>query len=93
MSPALTLHAPAAAGRRLPEIDELKGLAILMVVISLIREYCYYYPGRFFNGPVPTPARIIPAMIAGLAITLFLSVQLHRLFDAIPAKRQRSFAP
>ena len=31
--PTLTLHAPVVSGRRIPEIDELKGLAILLVVL------------------------------------------------------------
>lgn len=55
-----------------------------------IREYVYYALGRFFNLPSPQPQHLIPAMIAGFALSLVLSIELQRLLARLRANPQSS---
>lgn len=58
-------------------------LEIFLIHQPLIREYNYYLHGRWFNIPVPTQSSLIFGIIAGLALTLFLSVELRALIAKI----------
>jgi peptidoglycan/LPS O-acetylase OafA/YrhL len=54
-------------------------LEIFLIHQPLIREYNYYLHGRFFNESSPPELSLIAGIAIGLAVTLFLSVELHRL--------------
>lgn len=63
-------------------------LEIFLIHQPLIREYVYYCLGRFLGTTAPTPIDLIPAMAIGFGLTLFLSVELHRLLARLPWNQQ-----
>lgn len=54
-------------------------LEIFLIHQPLIRDYNYYLHGRWFNIPVPTPGTLALGILAGLIVTLFVSVELRSL--------------
>jgi peptidoglycan/LPS O-acetylase OafA/YrhL len=54
-------------------------LEIFLIHQPLIREYNYYLHGRFFNEANPPELSLVAGIVIGLAVTLFLGVELHRL--------------
>ncbi len=56
-------------------------LEIFLMHQLLIREYNYYLQGRWFNDGQPSSGSLIMGMVIGLALTLFLSVELRRLLQ------------
>jgi peptidoglycan/LPS O-acetylase OafA/YrhL len=60
-------------------------LEIFLIHQPLIREYNYYLHGRFFNISNPSALSLIVGILIGLAVTLVLSVELHRLLNRLGA--------
>jgi peptidoglycan/LPS O-acetylase OafA/YrhL len=56
-------------------------LEIFLIHQPLIREYNYYLHGRWFRESNPPVFSLIAGIAIGLALTLILSVELHRLID------------
>jgi peptidoglycan/LPS O-acetylase OafA/YrhL len=86
---------PASISHRVGGFLEFLGkysLEIFLIHQPLIREYAYYSLGRFLNIPAPTVTQLILAMLAGLAVTVVLSVELQRLLARLPWGRQSSKA-
>jgi peptidoglycan/LPS O-acetylase OafA/YrhL len=54
-------------------------LEIFLLHQPLMREYNYYLHGRWFNEPTPSPLSLTAGMALALAVTLMLSVELHRI--------------
>jgi peptidoglycan/LPS O-acetylase OafA/YrhL len=54
-------------------------LEIFLIHQPLIRDYNYYLHGRWFNIPVPSPTGLVVGIVAGLAVTLIVSVELRSL--------------
>jgi len=54
-------------------------LEIFLIHQPLIRDYNYYLHGRFFNESNPPVSSLVAGIVIGLAVTLVLSVELHRL--------------
>ncbi len=65
-------------------------LEIFLFHQPLIRDYNVYLHGRWFNLNAPTSASLLVGMIIGLAITLFVSVELRALLRKIPALNRAS---
>jgi peptidoglycan/LPS O-acetylase OafA/YrhL len=59
-------------------------LEIFLIHQPLIREYNFYCYRQWFHDGAPTPGRLLLGIGAGLAVTLALSVALHRLLLQIP---------
>ena len=59
-------------------------LEIFLIHQPLMREYNYYLHGRWFNVPQPSALSLIVGMVAALALTLLLSVELRRLLQKLP---------
>jgi flagellar biogenesis protein FliO len=49
-----------------------------------MREYNYYLHGRWLNVIQPSSFSLMIGMVAALALTLFLSVELRRLLQKLP---------
>jgi peptidoglycan/LPS O-acetylase OafA/YrhL len=84
-------YAPAGVQARPNQILLFLGahsLEIFLLHQPLIRNYNYYLHGRWFNIPVPSPLSLVVGMIAGVAVTLLLSVELKALLARLlPAKK------
>jgi peptidoglycan/LPS O-acetylase OafA/YrhL len=61
-------------------------LEIFLLHQPLIREYNYYLHGRWLNEPSPSALSLCAGMALGLAVTLMLSIELHRL-QAVLSRR------
>ncbi|MEI6106015.1 MAG: acyltransferase [Opitutae bacterium] len=74
----------ARAQNRLGAILEFFGrysLEIFLFHQPLIREYVYYSLGRFLHIVQPSSLQLIGAMTVGFALTLLISVELHRFIN------------
>jgi peptidoglycan/LPS O-acetylase OafA/YrhL len=74
--------APAGVETRVNRVLVFAGnhsLEIFLIHQPLIREYNHYLHGRWFNIPAPGTFSLIVGILAGLALTLFLSVELKPL--------------
>jgi peptidoglycan/LPS O-acetylase OafA/YrhL len=60
-------------------------LEIFLIHQPLIREYNIYVLQRFFPGLGITPWSLIVGMAAGVALTIEISVWLHRLLKGLPS--------
>ncbi len=58
-------------------------LEIFLIHQPLIRNYNYYLHGRFFNVSNPSALSLTIGMLIGMAVTLVLSVELHRLLGRL----------
>jgi peptidoglycan/LPS O-acetylase OafA/YrhL len=68
-----------------PRPSSGSSLEIFLIHQPLIREYNYYLHGRFFNISNPSALSLIVGILIGLAVTLVLSVELHRLLNRLGA--------
>lgn len=59
-------------------------LEIFLLHQPLIREYNFYLQARWLRIGQPGPAGLILGMAIGLTVTLFASVELHRLLQKLP---------
>jgi peptidoglycan/LPS O-acetylase OafA/YrhL len=83
--------APRAAARSTGRVLRFFGtysLEIFLLHQPLMRDYNVYVLGRFFHEPNPTPASLVTGMVVGLALTLILSVELHRALNRILGTRE-----
>ena len=74
--------APEAAEAAVTQIFTFLGnhsLEIFLIHQPLIRDYNYYLHGRWFNIPVPSQSSLIFGIVAGFALTLFISIELRDL--------------
>jgi peptidoglycan/LPS O-acetylase OafA/YrhL len=67
-------------------------LEIFLIHQPLIREYNFYVYGRFLHDPTPSPGSLIFGMVIGMAITLAVSVELHKLLQKIPMPGSRALS-
>ncbi len=58
-------------------------LEIFLIHQPLIRNYNYYFWGRFYGDGHPSVETLMIGMAVGLAVTLVLSVELHRALGRI----------
>lgn len=56
-------------------------LEIFLLHQPLIRQYNLYVHGRWLNEPVPAPSSLMMGMLAGVALTLLLSLELRRILQ------------
>ncbi|MFZ5494846.1 MAG: acyltransferase family protein [Verrucomicrobiota bacterium] len=78
----LRARLPAQVGKPVKAVLGFLGahsLEIAILHLPLMRDYNYYLQGRWFNVARPGAAMLILGMLAGLAVTLVLSVELRRL--------------
>lgn len=59
-------------------------LEIFLIHQPLMRQYNLYLQGRWFNIPQPSVASLSLGMVIALAVTLYASVELHRLVRRLP---------
>lgn len=58
-------------------------LEIFLIHQPLIREYNLYLHGRWFNVPVPSTLSLFVGVLAGLAVTVLVSIELRRLLKRL----------
>lgn len=80
LAPAIPLKSAAAILKFLGD----HSLEIFLIHQPLIREYNYYLYRRWLHLGTPDTAQLLLGIAAGLAVTLGLSVVLHRLLRRIP---------
>ena len=68
-------------------------LEIFLLHQPLIREYNVYLHGRWLNDPAPSRFSLFVGMLIGFAVTLVLSVELHRLLGRFLSGRKPGAAP
>jgi peptidoglycan/LPS O-acetylase OafA/YrhL len=72
----------------LPVLDELKGLAIGLIVLyhagGVLVWNNYHLQGRWFHTAQPGAPALIAGMVVAVAVTLLASVELRRLLQKLP---------
>lgn len=88
LRPALPARAAAPVQRTLAFLGA-HSLEIFLIHQPLLRDYNTILQIRWFHVTQPTPTTLALGMIAALAVTLFLSVELKRVLDRLFAPRAR----
>lgn len=81
--PTLPQNSRRVTGRVLKFLGD-HSLEIFLIHQPLIRDYNFYLHGRWLNIGQPSPLSLIVGMVIGLAVTLVVSVELHRLLQRLP---------
>ncbi len=84
-------YAPARAEAAVTRTFTFLGhhsLEIFLIHQPLIRDYNYYLHGRWFNIPVPSPGSLVVGVVAGLAATLLISVELRALLAKFLSRKK-----